>query len=100
MAVDDQRHTGVEGDTVVVIMAIASSHASIYQECTEKAGQSGIEVPSYTWFLLQFWPCSHTAANMLHYTGRFKMKRMIQGRPFRKNNPDAYHCNTMYNFMM
>ena len=51
---DDRRHTGVEGDTVVVNMAIASCHASIYRECVEKAGRSGIEVPSYNWFLSQF----------------------------------------------
>ena len=49
---------------MVVNMAIGSFHASIYQECVERTGQSGIEVPSYTWFLLQFWPCSGTAANM------------------------------------
>ena len=96
---DDRRQAGVEGDNVVVNMAIASSHVSIYRECVEKAGQSGIEVPSYTWFLLQFWPCSRTAANMLHYTGRFKVKRMIQARLFRKNNPDAHYCNAIYNFM-
>ena len=88
---DDRRQAGVEGDTVVVNMAIASSHASIYRECVEKAGQSGIEVPSYTWFLLQFWPCSHTAANItLHYMGRFKEKHMIQARLFPNNNPDAH----------
>ena len=51
---DDRRHARVEGDTVVVNMTIASSHASIYQECVENAGQSDIEVPSYTWLLLQF----------------------------------------------
>ena len=96
---DDRRHAGVEGDTVVLNMAIASSHASIYGECVEKAGQSGIEVPSYTWFLLQFWPCSCTAANMLHYMGRFKVKRMNQARLFCKNNPDAHYCNAIYNFM-
>ena len=33
---DDTRHAGVEGDTVVVNMAIASSHASIYRECIER----------------------------------------------------------------
>ena len=96
---DDRRHASVEVDTVVANMAIASSHASIYRECVEKAGQSGIEVPSYTWFLLQFWPCSSTAANMLHYTARFKVKHMIQARLFRKNNPDAHYCNGIYNFM-
>ena len=33
---NNRRHAGVEGDTVVVNMAIASSHASIYQECVER----------------------------------------------------------------
>ena len=98
-AVDDRRHAGLEGYTVVVNMTIASSHASIYQECIEKTGRSRIEVPSHTWFLLQFWPCSHAGANVLHYTGRFKVKRMIQARLFRKNNPDAHYCNAIYNFM-
>ena len=88
---DGRRQAGVEGNTMVVNMAIASFHASAYRECVEKAGQSGIEVSSYTCFLLQFWSCSRTAANMLHYTGRFKVKRMIQARLFRKNNPDAHY---------
>ena len=80
-------------------LAIASSRASIYQDCVGKVGQSGIEVLTYIWLLLQFWPCSRTAANMLHYMGRFKVRRMIQARLFRKNNPDAHYCNTIYNFM-
>ena len=64
-----------------------------------KAGQSGWEVPTYTWFLWQFWPFSCSASNMLHYTGRFKVKQMIQARPFRKINPDADYCNAIYDFM-
>ena len=51
---DGRRQAGVEGNTMVVNMAIASFHASVYRECVEKAGQSGIEVSSYTWFLSQF----------------------------------------------
>ena len=90
---DDRRHARVDGDIVVVNMTIASSHASIYRECVENVGQSDIEVPSYTW------SCSHTAANMLHYMGRFKVKRMIEARPFPKNDPDAHYCNAIYNFM-
>ena len=82
-------------DTVVVNMASASFHASAYRECIEKPGQSSIEVPSYTWFLLQFWPCSRTAANMLHYMGKLKVRPMIQARLFRKNNPDAHYCNAI-----
>ena len=96
---DDRRQTGVEGDTVVVNMAIASSQASIYQECVEKTGQSGIEVPSYTWFLLQFWPCSDTAVNMLHYKGRFIVKRMIEAGLCCKNNHDDHYYNAIFNVM-
>ena len=94
---DHRRHAGVEGDTVNI--AIASSHASIYRECVEKAGQSGAEVPNYTYFVLQFWSCSRIAANILHCTGRFKVKRMIQTRLFRKNYPDTHYCNALYKFM-
>ena len=36
---------------------------------------------------------------MLHYTERFKVKRMIQTRLFRKNYPDAHYCSALYNFM-
>ena len=95
---DDRRHADVEGDTVVVNMAIASSHASIYRECVE-GWTVRHRSTSYIWFLLQFWPCSHTYASILHYTGRFKVKRMIQARLFHKNNPDAHYCNAIYNFM-
>ena len=52
MAVDDRRHAGVEGDTMITNMAISSSIAFICQECVEKTGQSGIEV--YTYFYYSF----------------------------------------------
>ena len=84
---------------MVVNMAIGSFHASIYQECVERTGQSGIEVPSYTWFLLQFWPCSGRAANMLHYKRRFKMKRMIEARLSCKSNRDDHYYNAIFNVM-
>ena len=84
---------------MVVNMAIASSHASIYQECIKKTGQSGIEVPSYTWFLLQFWPCSDTAMNMLHYKGRFKVKHMIEARLCCNNNHIDHYYNAIFNVM-
>ena len=51
---DVRRHAGVEGDTVVVNMAIASSHASVYQKCVEKAGQSGKKYPAILGFYYSF----------------------------------------------
>ena len=35
----------------------------------------------------------------MHYTGKFKVKRMVQARIFRKHNPDSHYCNAIYNLM-
>ena len=48
---------------------------------------------------MQFWPTHKTASKMLHHTGRFKIRRMVQARLFRKNNPDAHYANAVYKFM-
>ena len=47
----------------VVNMAIATSYASIYRDCSEEAEIRKISIPSYSWFLIQFWPCSCTVSN-------------------------------------
>ena len=36
---------------------------------------------------------------MLHYTGKFKMRRMVQARLFRKSNPNSYCANAVFKFM-
>ena len=58
----------------VVNMAIATLYASIYCDCSEKAEKRNISIPSISWFLLQFWPCSRTVSNIMHYTGKFKVR--------------------------
>ena len=83
----------------VVNMAIATSYASIYRDCSEEAEKRNISIPSYSWLLLQFWPCSRRVSNIKHYTAKFKVRRMVQVRLFRKNNPGSHYCNAFYNFM-
>ena len=83
-------------------MAVATSYANIYRNCVQLEKTRGIdddEIPSYSWFLLQFWPCLKTNAKMLHYTGRFKVKRMIQARVLRKHNHDSHYVNAIHHFM-
>ena len=36
---------------------------------------------------------------MLHYTQRFKVRRMVQVCLFRKSNPDAHYANAIYKFL-
>ena len=101
-AVDDRRHAPAvnEGEDVVVNLAIANSYAHLYRQCVKLAENKGIDIPSYKWFLLQFWPCRNSISNMVHYTGRFKVKRMVQSRIFRKHNPDAHYTNAIQKFIM
>ena len=36
---------------------------------------------------------------MLHHTGRFKIRRIVQARLFRISNQDARYTNAIYRFM-
>ena len=99
--VDDRRHCSSSGDDVVVNMALATSLADIFRQCQQIAtsSQPPVDVPSYCWFLHQFWPTTKTLNNMTHYTGRFQVKRMVQARLLRKENIDSHYANAIYSFI-
>ena len=98
-AENDRRHSAPDGEgSVVVNMALAYSFADLYRQCVTIA-KSSVFIPSYAWFLLQFWPTTRTVASTLRYTGRFKIKRMVQARILRKNNPDAHYGNAICSFL-
>lgn len=72
----------------------------ILRECVRIAKEKEIiEVPSLAWFLLQFWPTSRTTSKMLNYTGRFKVRRMVQARLLRKQNIDSHYASAIYKFI-
>ena len=100
-AVDDRRHGGVTTDgDVVVNMALTGSYADLYRQCVKISQENNINaIPSYTWFLLQFWPSSAAASKLFHYTGRFKVKRMVQARIIRKHNVDLHYNNVIFSFL-
>ena len=104
-AVDDRRHNNVDEErNLVVNMAMALSYRDLYRTCVTKAKNAGdadspIPIPTYTWFLLQFRPCPKTMSNMIRYTGRFKVKRMVQARILRKTNVDSHYTNALYSFL-
>ena len=101
-AVDDRKHACVvnEGEDVIVNLAIANSYAELYWQCVKLAENKVIEIPSYKWFLLQFWSTTNPISNMVHYTERFKLKRMIQSRILRQHNPGAHYTNAIQKFIM
>ena len=40
-----------------------------------------------------------TASNILHHTGQFRIRRMVQRRPVQKSNPDTHYANAVIKFM-
>ena len=100
-AIDDRRHTMEEDGDLVVSMALATCYSDLYRQCVKiaMANDPPVDVPSKAWFLLQFWPTSKSLSALTNYTGRFKVKRMVQARLLRKNNPDSHYCNAIYSFL-
>ena len=98
----DRRHTTLvnDGEDVLVNIAISNSYADLYRQCVRISERKGVDILSEQWFLLQFWPCSRTTSKMAQYTGRFKVRNMVQSRILRKNNPDAHYTNAIQRFIM
>ena len=101
-SVDDRRHSTATSDgQIVVNMALALSYRNLYRTCKAIAetSEESVPVPSYDWFLLQFWPSTRTLSSITHYTGKFKVKRMVQARMLRKYDIDARYTNALYSFL-
>ena len=90
-AVDDRRHDPIEH------LAIAMSVPDLLSEVSKKV-EPGIPIPSVQWLRLQFWPKSPTAKTALQYTGRLKVKYMVQKRQMRKFHEDAHYASAIFRY--
>ena len=81
-------------------MGLALSYAELWRTCIEiaKKRDYNINTQTYQCFLLQFWPTT-SKSKILRYTGQFKVKRMIQSRVLRNDNPDAHYTNALHSFL-
>ena len=53
------------------------------------------------WFSIAVFGRAHVQhQKMVQYTGRFKVRRMVQSRILRKNNPDAHYTNAIQRFII
>ena len=68
--------------------AIDISYASL-QRAVEARVPTGTPIPSYRWFLYQFFPNNMESREALHHTGRFAVKLKAQSRSMRKACVDA-----------
>ena len=102
-AVNDWRHATASMETgdLVVNMALVISAPDLHKKCfqeAEKAGLTAEEMPSLSWFKLQFCPKNATIHSALNYTGQFSVKYMIQERTTRKTHDGVHYARAIYKY--
>ena len=91
LAVDDRRHDRIAH------LAIALSVNDLLSEVSKTVGPD-VPVPSAQWLRLQFWPKTPTAKTALQYTGRLKVKYMVQKRQLRQSHDDAHYASALFRY--
>ena len=97
-AVDDRRHDVVDGgDEVVTHLATALSAVDLHRQVSSQCPE-GTAIPSVQWLRNQFWPRRPTAKSASRYTGRLRIKFMVQARQLRANHIDAYYASALFRY--
>ena len=97
IAVDERRHDTVKGDEIVSHLAQALSARDLHEQVTSLC-PPGTPIPSIQWLRYQFWPRKQFAATSERYTGRLKIKFMVQSRQFRHNHVDSHYASALYRY--
>ena len=91
-AVDDRRHGSI------VHLSRAISVRDFVEQVKQRCPDDTL-VPSDEWVRLQFWPKTASKSRFLHYTGRFKMKFMIQQRQWRHEHVDSHYAAACFRYI-
>ena len=59
----------------------------------------GTPIQSEAWLRYQFWPTDPSKRSASQYTGRLKVKYMVQARQFRKFHPDSHYASALYRYL-
>ena len=92
VAVDDRRH----GQITHLARAISLCD---FRDQVKDRCPANTAIPSVEWLRLQFWPKTPAASQRMRYTGKFKVKYMIQQRQWRYNHPDSHYAAACYRYM-
>ncbi|XP_071947398.1 uncharacterized protein [Antedon mediterranea] len=96
-AVDDRRHDQVSENEVITHLATAVSVRDLYDQVIERCDE-GTKIPSLQWLRLQFWPRRPTAKAAARFTGKLKIKFMVQARQFRAHHVDSHYASALFRY--
>ena len=80
-------------------MATVLPAPDLYRQCNATAKSKGLseeEIPSFSWFKFQFCPKDMHAQTAFNYTGRLKIRYMVQKRSISKAHDDDHYCEAIY----
>ena len=83
--------------TVITHLATALSVRALHEQ-VQKRLPDGTPIPSIQWLRIQFWPQRSTAATSKYFTGKIKLKFMIQSRQFRCFHVDAHYASALFRY--
>ena len=92
VAVDDRRHRQITH--LARAISLRDFRDQVQSLCPENT-----PIPSLEWLCLQFWPKTAAAKSSLHFTGKFKIKFMVQQHQWRHNHPDQHYAAACYRYM-
>lgn len=96
-AVDDRCHDAVDSEDVIAHLATALSVRDLHDE-VRKQCPDGTPIPSIQWLHLQFWTMRPRAKTARRYTGKLKVKFMVQARQLRANHLDTHYASAIFRY--
>ena len=100
-ATDERRHDSVtdddDGTTVITHLATALSVRELH-DGVKKMAPEDCPIPSIQWLRLQFWPRNKHAATSRYFTGKLKLKFMVQSRQFRSSHVDVHYASALFRY--
>ena len=96
-AVDDRRHDTVDkSGEVITHLARALSARDLHDEVSKQCPPN-TPIPSPQWLRYQFWP-RRVSSTSQQYTGRLKLKHMVQSRQLRHNHVDSHYASALFRY--
>ncbi len=97
-AVDERRHDTVDKNgQVITHLACVLSARDLHDEVSKRCPPD-TPIPSLQWLRYQFWPRKVSTSTSKQYTGRLKLKHMVQSRQFRKNHVDSHYASALFRY--
>ena len=82
----------------VTYLAAALSAQDLLTEVAKRCPES-TPIPSEVWLRYQFWLKDPSKKSASQYTGRLKVKHMVQARQFRKFHTDTHYASALYRYL-